>query len=139
MLDPLKIMIVDDDKTTLEVLSAVLERAGHEVITRETSIGTTLAIMRESPDVVLLDVRMPGLSGDKLAGLIANRNAASSPIVVLHSSSTRSELQELASRCGAAGIIEKTGDSSEFMRTLERVLSGELRRRAASGAKTKSE
>ena len=89
---------------------------------RDTAIGTTQAILRENPDVVLLDVRMPGLSGDKLAELISTRSR-NAPLVVLHSASPKAELDELAKRCGAAAI-EKSSDPKEFLKRFEVVIAG---------------
>ena len=74
-----KVMIVDDENTVLEITGAVLEDHGYRVIKRESALGTSLAILREKPDVVLLDVNMPGLSGDRIA-------AEGSPWSARHSS-----------------------------------------------------
>lgn len=130
MPEPLKIMMVDDDQTTLAIVSAALEEKGHEVTQRETAIGTTLAILRAAPHVVVLDVRMPGLSGDKLAALIADRRLDPPPIVILHSGSSRAELDQLARKCGAAGVIEKSGNPREFIQQFERIVAGTVRRRS---------
>jgi CheY-like chemotaxis protein len=121
MTTPLKIMIVDDDATTLDVVSAILEQQGHEVMPRDTALGTTRAILRDRPDVVLLDVQMPGLSGNKLAELIAAESAPA-PRVILFSASPKEELQELARRCGASGFIEKTGDPAGFVKQFDAVM-----------------
>jgi CheY-like chemotaxis protein len=118
----LKVMVVDDDATTLEVTSAVLEQRGYEVVKRDSALGTTMAILRERPEVVLLDVNMPGLSGDRIAELVGPRKGKRSPVVILHSGSNRAELEALAQRCGASGIIEKTADPFEFVRRFERVM-----------------
>ena len=126
MNESLKIMLVDDDRTTLEVLGAMLEDRGYSVVQRNTAIGTTQAIIRENPDVVLLDVRMPGLSGDKLAELISSRHA-DRPVVVLHSSSPRGELERLARRCGASAAIEKASDPNEFLKRFEEVVASHVR------------
>ena len=124
MKDKLRIMIVDDDATTLEVTGALLEEQGHEVIKRQNALGTTLAILKDRPDVVLLDIRMPGLSGDKLVELAAPNKDIAKPIILLHSSSKRAELESLARRCGASGTIEKTGDPAEFIKRFEQALAG---------------
>jgi DNA-binding response OmpR family regulator len=128
MTDTLKIMLVDDDRTTLEILGALLETRGYSVVQRDTAIGTTQAILRESPDVVLLDVRMPGLSGDKLAELISARSV-NPPFVVLHSASPKEELEQLARRCGAAAAIEKTPDPKAFLVRFDALIASRMRRK----------
>jgi CheY-like chemotaxis protein len=100
-----KVMVVDDDATTLEVTSVMLEQRGYEVVRRDSALGTTMAILRERPEVVLLDVHMPGLTGDRLAELVTPRKGKRAPLVILHSGSNRAELEQLATRCGAAGIM----------------------------------
>jgi CheY-like chemotaxis protein len=120
MTSPRKILVVDDDPTTLEMIGALLEAQGHSVVLRDTALGTTQVIIRDCPDVVLLDVRMPGLSGDKLAELISSRRGRE--IVVLYSGSPQRELGELARRCGAAGFITKTSNPSEFLERFESIL-----------------
>lgn len=118
---PLKVMVVDDDETTLQVLCAALEERGYQVASRNRSIGTSLAIARSHIDVVLLDVRMPALSGGRLARLLADHTDAS-PIVILHSSMPGAELETLAKESGAAGFIEKTGDIGVFIRRFEQAV-----------------
>ncbi|HMJ12441.1 MAG TPA: response regulator [Polyangiaceae bacterium] len=122
MNQPLKVMVVDDDVTVLEVTAAVLEQHGYEVRTRESALGTSLAIIREKPDVVLLDVHMPGLSGDRLAELMAPRPGRVAPLVILHSATTLSDLEQLAAGCGAADVMEKTANPSAFIKRFESIL-----------------
>jgi CheY-like chemotaxis protein len=119
---PLKVMLVDDDPTTLQVHAAILEQLGHSVIQRATALGTTLAILRDKPDVVVLDVRMPGLTGDKLAGLISEEGDRNR-LVILHSSLPLHDLEQIAKGCGASGAIEKAGDPSAFAKRFEQLVS----------------
>lgn len=115
MLRPFKVLIVDDDVTQLLVVKTWLERVGCEVLTRSTPFGTSGAILKSQPDVVLLDVEMPGLSGDLLADLIskqANRN----PIGVIFYSGKKAEtLGALAKQYQALGFIEKTEHPERFL------------------------
>jgi CheY-like chemotaxis protein len=117
----MKIMIVDDDATTLRILAAVLEGRGHRVIERDTALGTTLAILREKPDVVVLDIQMPGLAGDRLASLI-EQETRSRPIVVFHSSLPAEELRELVRSSGAAGFVSKGATPRAFLEQFEGIL-----------------
>ena len=115
----MKVMVVDDDPIVLEVTRERLEAAGYEVLPRQSPLGTSAAILRDRPDLVLLDVKMPGLGGDVLARMLSSNPAANRPALVLHSSGSRDDLLRLARSCGAVGAITKTSDSGVFMRQLE--------------------
>ncbi len=65
-----KILIVDDSDLVLEIYKEVLESADFEVITRNTPFGTASIIATEKPNLVLIDLFMPALSGDKLVELL---------------------------------------------------------------------
>ena len=115
------ILIVDDSEVTLEVTRLFLKDAGFEVITRSRPIGTTAEIFRMKPDCVLLDVLMPGLTGDKITKLI--RESGITTKIVLHSGKESNELRELARGCGADGYIKKTTDKHEFINKVKSFLS----------------
>jgi DNA-binding NarL/FixJ family response regulator len=116
----MKVMVIDDDATTLQVLEAVLERLGHDVVLRSEALGTMRAVASEQPEVVVLDVSMPGLNGDRLAALLQEKHP--SLRLVLHSSLPGNELDRLARSCGAAGYIEKSGDPTHFAETFRRLV-----------------
>jgi two-component system cell cycle response regulator len=115
------ILVVDDDAVSLKVTRMFLEYAGFEVITRSRPIGTTAEIFRMKPDCVLLDVLMPGLSGDKVTKLIRESGVATK--IVLHSGKETNELRELSRKCGADGYIKKTTDKDEFINKVKSYLS----------------
>jgi CheY-like chemotaxis protein len=127
MNERLKIMVVDDDRTSLEVTAATLESRGHEVIRQDTALGTSMMVLREKPDVVLLDVRMPGLSGDRLAGLISGRGPGSprGPLIIFHSSLPAAELKAFAERAKVSGVIEKSASPAEFLARFDTVIAAQ--------------
>jgi CheY-like chemotaxis protein len=117
---------VDDSPIVLAVCKERLEDAGFEVTVRETALGTSAMVMRDQPDAMLLDVAMPGLSGDQIAALIRRNGAApNAPIIILHSSLAAQVLSRLVQQCGAAGFIQKTDDDqlfiSQFSQIFERL------------------
>lgn len=116
-----KVLVVDDDPITLEVVRERLERAGYDVVVRTEALGTSEFIFMNRPDVVLLDVRMPGLSGDKLAGILARRDITRNVAVILHSGSSEN-LATLAKEAQALGAIAKTADEKKFMQEFEGLL-----------------
>ena len=115
------ILVVDDSGVTLKIIRLFLKDAGFEVITRSRPIGTTAEILRMKPDLVLLDVLMPGLTGDKITKLIKESGLATK--IVLHSGKENNELRELSKECGADGYIKKTTDRHEFINKVKSFLS----------------
>ena len=116
------ILVVDDSAVELEVTRLFLINAGFEVITRSRPIGTAAEILRMKPDIVLLDVLMPGgLTGDKITKLIRESGIATK--IVLHSGKESNELRELSRECGADGYIKKTNDKHEFINKVKSFLS----------------
>jgi DNA-binding response OmpR family regulator len=119
----MKVLIVDDELTTLDLYGALLEDEGHEVLTRDRAMGTTPVILSEQPDVVLVDVSMPGLPGDELIRLMRENPRARNVNVVLFSARPSQELAALAERCGARGYLEKTPDHESFLSSFRELAS----------------
>ncbi|NOZ24966.1 MAG: response regulator [Nitrospirae bacterium] len=113
-----KILVIDDDERHLIITKGLLEEAGHEVITHRNWIGATTAVADTRPDLVLLDINMPALSGERLSLLLrANRRTSRVP-VVFYSSNDEDSLRRSVAECGAAGYICK-GNISELKRKVE--------------------
>jgi CheY-like chemotaxis protein len=109
----------------LEIARARLEKMGHEVVTRDSAVGTTAMIIREKPDVLLLDVEMPLLSGDEIMHAIREKrlvNRGDELSFILYSGTEVSELRRLVKETGALGAIHKAQDSAAFAATFERLV-----------------
>jgi CheY-like chemotaxis protein len=121
----MKVMVVDDDPVALEIASAILESQGHEVLARNKALGTAVAVLRECPDVVVLDIRMPGLSGPELLKVIRSQDparGAQPTAFILYSGLERAELERLVEETGALGAVEKAAAPGELASTLETLL-----------------
>ncbi len=117
----LKVLVVDDDETMLRAVWMWLYSAGHEVITRNTPFGTSQQILRMEPDVVVLDLDMPGLRGEALADMIRSKQRTTS--VIFYSGTDGAELQELARTYGAIGAIPKSVTGDDFVRLFQKITS----------------
>jgi CheY-like chemotaxis protein len=62
-----RILIVDDDELSREVLALLAEGAGYEVDASDSGDGALACVQRVRPEVVLTDIQMPGIAGDELA------------------------------------------------------------------------
>lgn len=104
-----KVFIVDDSRIVLLAARQSLEAAGFDVVTRNDPIGSTVEIMREQPDVVLLDISMPLLEGHEIVRSIKRRENLHDTPVLLFSARSEEELQRLTLMSGADGYIQKSG------------------------------
>jgi DNA-binding response OmpR family regulator len=79
-----KVMVVDDEEDIRLTVSQILELGGYEVIPAETGLDCLEKLEREKPDLVILDIMMPGISGwDVAARIKTNEDWSSIPIVFL--------------------------------------------------------
>ena len=58
-----KILVVDDDRDDLTMISMILEPEGYEVVTAQNGVEALEKVESEEPDLILLDVMMPELDG----------------------------------------------------------------------------
>jgi diguanylate cyclase (GGDEF)-like protein/PAS domain S-box-containing protein len=78
------ILIIDDNHTNLEVLSETLNDAGYEVAVAVTGERAIRQIHHSPPDLILLDIMMPGIDGYETCQIIKNNSAwASIPIIFM--------------------------------------------------------
>jgi len=117
---PKRILVVDDDPIHLHCAKEILEEAGYEVVLHAGGFGATEAYLKGRPDLILLDVNMPALSGTALAPLLLERVKSSVPIL-LYSSNDEESLRNSARKLNLAGFVGK-GDPSELRRKVARVL-----------------
>lgn len=81
---PSKILIVDDDTSVTEALSLILNRNGYEISTAHDGERAWDALLNSCPDVVLLDLRLPLLSGREiLKRLKSAPELANIPVIVM--------------------------------------------------------
>jgi two-component system, OmpR family, response regulator len=131
-----KVMIIDDNEAILKIVTTVLSGAGCDVSTRNVAVGSTVALMRERPDVALVDVNMPLLEGDELVRSIRKRTILHDIIVLLYSSLSPEELQQRAAACGADGFIPKSMKGADLVAEVARWV--EIRHRRQQQSATQS-
>ncbi len=123
MLKSATVMMVDDEPITLDVVQAYLEDAGYQKFVTVSEPAQAMDLVAsEKPDVMLLDLMMPGVSGyDILAAIRADAKFAHIPVIVL-TSSTDSETKLKALELGATDLLAKPVDPSELVLRLRNTL-----------------
>ncbi len=117
-----KIMVIDDDEKYLIATKELLEEEGYDVITYQHGFGATSAVRANRPDLVLLDINMPALSGENLASIILRNDHAKHVPIVFYSSNDEDSLRSSVLKHGVRGYICK-GDVAELRKKVLRYLS----------------
>jgi CheY-like chemotaxis protein len=125
-----KVMIVDDSEIVLTVAQHALENAGYEVLTHPRPAGCIALILQEAPDLLLIDVNMPGLNGDTVVKMLGSTQANSQMVILLFSSLPADVLEQKAIASRAHGYIRKTESPMDLVRQVSRW----IRPSAGSGA-----
>lgn len=115
-----KILICDDDVGILEMLEMMLEETGHTVIAEVNSLNVTSVLDWQKPDLVILDLWMPMLSGDQLLRMIRSTPAYRHLPVIIISASRDGE--KIATSHGASAYISKPFDYYHFLSVVESFL-----------------
>jgi twitching motility two-component system response regulator PilH len=116
------VLIADDSPTLRRIVSTVLERAGHTVVTAEDGVEAVQGAFRTQPDAVILDVQMPRLSGYVAARLLKDDwQTAEIPVVLLTSLDAASD-RYWGAQTGADRFLTKDFEAPELVEAIEDVI-----------------
>jgi response regulator NasT len=116
---PRRILLVDDDGITLDLLSHILQNAGFAVSSAGSAEAALVAIAQEEPDLALLDVFMPGMSGMDLAKRLQEETNV--PFMFL-SGNNDMQLVRQATDYGAVGYLVKPFEHAQIVPAVEAAL-----------------
>jgi twitching motility two-component system response regulator PilH len=110
-----KILVVDDSKTELHHLSDVLGRRGYEVRTAENGEEALRRLGEDRPDLILMDVVMPGTNGFQLTRSITRDPRFAGVPVIMCTSKNQETDKVWGMRQGARDYIVKPVDGEELI------------------------
>lgn len=118
-----RVLIVDDSTTEQHQLVNILSKHGYEVVLAETGEAGVEMADRETPDLVLMDIVMPGINGFQATRQL-HRNPRTSDIpVIMVTTKNQDSDREWSRKQGARGYLVKPVPERELINTIETVLS----------------
>ena len=124
-----KILIVEDEPASLKLMSAILRASGYQVVTAQDAIGAVSTAKRERPDLMVLDVNLPG--GDALVVIKRlSTMGAMTPLVVVSANEIN---RQRALDAGADAFLLKPLDPATFVAVVKGAL-GEAEVPAPAGS-----
>jgi DNA-binding response OmpR family regulator len=115
-----KILVCDDDEGILDMVSFVLEDSGYDVIPESNSLNVYGLVVKERPDLLLLDLWMPVLSGDQVLKVLKSNPQTSNMPVIVVSAST--EGARIAQEAGASYFMAKPFDIDQLINRIQLML-----------------
>ncbi len=113
-----KVLIVDDSALVRALMTDWLWERGHVAVSIDSPALLGSTMKRERPDIVVMDVDLQGVRGDRMV-VVARESGILDCPVVLSSSRRDSDLAMLCVECGAIGYVQKGDDGEAFARALE--------------------
>ncbi|MDN3588802.1 response regulator [Pedobacter aquatilis] len=103
-----KILICDDDEGIIDLLEVMLDDSPFEVITELNSLNMQQLIKKEKPNLIILDLWMPVISGDQILGMIrSNPETENLPVIAISASR---DGEQIAMAAGATAYLAKPFD-----------------------------
>lgn len=123
-----RILIADDEEDIRNLISFTLSFAGHQVTSTANGEQAVQAILESKPDLILLDVRMPRLSGYEACAIIKNNaQTRDIPVVFLSAKGQDNEIQTGLEK-GAQAYILKPFSPAELIVKIDQILEKNLNR-----------
>jgi DNA-binding NarL/FixJ family response regulator len=124
---PIRVVIVDDHQIVCETVGEILgDQADIEVVgCTGTVAGAIATVRRESPDVVLMDFRLPDGTGADATATIRRHRPPPAVVFLTGDESDRALLQ--AAESGACGYLVKSAGSGKIVDAVRRAARGEMR------------
>jgi CheY-like chemotaxis protein len=116
------VLLIDDSDLARASMMRALNAAGISAAELSSPIGATSAILKRSVKVVVIDVNMPSMRGDKLAALFRKNKRFGDLKVVLISGTAVDQLDQLAREVRADAVLAKREGPDRLVETVKKLL-----------------
>ena len=129
-----RVLVVDDDPQSVRMLSRILSDGGFGEVTTSTDSSEVVALCEWlRPDLLLLDLTMPGLDGFEVLEGLAKRIAAEPPLrVAILTGHEHPAISRRAADLGARAVIGKTTPRDQLLESLDAVIAEDARNETTS-------
>ena len=110
-----RILVVDDSATQMQGIIKILQKHGHDILTAENGESAIDSARSELPDLILMDVVMPGLNGFQATRHITKHESTSHIPVIMLTSKDQETDRVWAQRQGAKDYIVKPAEEKELI------------------------
>lgn len=120
----MRVLIVDDSPTEMHILSNLMEKLGHTVITANNGEEGVVTAKKQQPDLVLMDVVMPGINGFQATRQLHRDDSTKNIPVIIVSTKDQATDKMWGQRQGAKGYVTKPVEEQELIDTIADIFQG---------------
>jgi DNA-binding response OmpR family regulator len=117
-----KILLIDDDKAIHAVVRAALGRAGHRVFTAVDAMQGPMFARQVEPDLVILDINLPGGGGEKVFDRLRSLPATAGLPILIYSAVARSDFVSTIEETQDTVFLAKPATPEAIVAAVERLL-----------------
>lgn len=117
-----KILIIDDEPDILRAAKVRLMSFGYEVITAGDGNDIVNLLRKDTPDMILLDLRLPRMDGDKICLMLKADDKFKDIPVIIFTASNDPATSKKVKDSGADGYLIKPFDAEELLKTIKKFL-----------------
>ena len=122
-----RVLVIEDNGSNMKLATFLLESAGHTVLAATDAEAGIATAQAERPDLVLMDVQLPGMDGLQATAMLkADAETRSIPVIALTALAMKGDAERIQ-LAGCDGYIAKPMAYREFLETVERFLPGVAR------------
>jgi DNA-binding response OmpR family regulator len=120
------VLLVDDNAQILETTARYLTARGFGVVTSDSALGVSSLIRHHRPAILVLDVMMPALNGDKLARVLTSQRTLHTMPIILYSAMDEEQLYAMVAEIpGGSYVVKSQGLEALFAEIVERLESSD--------------
>lgn len=117
-----QVLLIEDEPNIIEAIRFILSRDGWEVKTHANGKDAVETVRATKPDVIILDVMLPGRSGFDILSEIRGDSVLGGTPVLMLTARGQSKDREMAERAGASHYMTKPFSNSEILETVRRLV-----------------
>ena len=122
------ILVIEDNNSLCRLYQSVLGRLGHDVTLAQTGEAGVAAAARHRPDLIIMDLVLPEMSGAEVAEKLQTTGTVPAPPLIITTALGNSQALALTASLGAAGLLIKPFDINTLLTLVNETLSSPERR-----------
>lgn len=117
-----KILVIEDDPATLRLVDYSLKQEGYEIITASNGLEGIRKALKESPDLVILDVMLPGMDGFEICYRLKSEPVTAKLPILMFSAKAQEIDKDMGIKVGADDYLTKPSAPANIITHVEKLL-----------------